>query len=223
MPKWADTDWGVMEYRYVHLVEFVRDGDWKKVVERLGKPPDKKVTQQEIRKHHERITLRPVYREDILAQDQQGAISATFEAHFHFTEKTHRDTVQLVRSVVFIGAAIVFYAKEQFRRARPSQYDPSLITPGNRVIDMPAHPSYPSGHSFQSHLVACALSAVGLDSEALINLADSIALNREIAGLHYPSDSEAGTELAAQIWPLLIKSPELAATLGKAKLEWKKA
>jgi len=58
--------------------------------------------------------------------------------------------------------------------------------------------------------VACALSAVGLDSEALINLADSIALNREIAGLHYPSDSEAGTELAAQIWPLLIKSPELA-------------
>ena len=47
MPKWADTDWGVMEYRYVHLVEFVRDGDWKKVVERLGKPPDKKVTQQE--------------------------------------------------------------------------------------------------------------------------------------------------------------------------------
>ena len=48
-------------------------------------------------------------------------------------------------------------------------------------------------------------------------------MNREIAGLHYPSDSEAGTELAAQIWPLLIKSPELAATLGKAKLEWKKA
>ena len=64
------------------------------------------------------------------------------------------------------GDLLGFYHSHPDHPARPSQYDPSLITPGNRVIDMPAHPSYPSGHSFQSHLVACALSAVGLDSEA---------------------------------------------------------
>jgi hypothetical protein len=34
-------------------------------------------------------------------------------------------------------------------------------------------------------------------------LADRISRNRELAGLHYPSDTEAGRELAAKIFPLL--------------------
>jgi hypothetical protein len=34
-------------------------------------------------------------------------------------------------------------------------------------------------------------------------LADRISRNRELAGLHYPSDTRAGKELAGNIFPLL--------------------
>jgi membrane-associated phospholipid phosphatase len=37
----------------------------------------------------------------------------------------------------------------------------------------------------------------------LLALAARIARNREIAGVHYPSDSKAGADLAAQAVPLL--------------------
>jgi hypothetical protein len=55
-------------------------------------------------------------------------------------------------------------------------------------------------------------------------LADRIARNREIAGLHYPSDSAAGVVLANQILPLLIGMDPASAyqkALTDAAAEWK--
>ncbi len=52
------------------------------------------------------------------------------------------------------------------------------------------------------------LNALQLPAMAndMLALADRIARNREIAGLHYPSDSAAGVALATAILPLL-KTP----------------
>ena len=51
-------------------------------------------------------------------------------------------------------------------------------------------------------------------------LAWRIARNREIAGLHYPSDSAAGKKLAADILPYLQGTAEYGAVLTLAQKEW---
>jgi membrane-associated phospholipid phosphatase len=99
-------------------------------------------------------------------------------------------------------------------------------------IQVPGHASYPSGHATQSQLIAecvkLALPAPATNpltaalSADLDALATRIARNREIAGLHYPSDSDAGRSLAAGIVPLLNSAavPTFTAALAAAQGEW---
>jgi membrane-associated phospholipid phosphatase len=122
--------------------------------------------------------------------------------------------------------------KSQFSRPRPSQLCPALLPP----IAVPGHASYPSGHSTQAHLMALCMGEIFALLPAaqqplmqpiqadLWVLADRIARNREIAGLHYPSDSAAGVVLANQILPLLIGMDPASAyqkALTDAAAEWK--
>jgi acid phosphatase (class A) len=50
-------------------------------------------------------------------------------------------------------------------------------------------------------------------------LADRIGKNREIAGVHYASDTAAGKYLAAQCFELLAKCPTFQRVLGAAQEE----
>ena len=92
---------------------------------------------------------------------------------------------------------------QQFKRARPQQVCPTLLP----LVPFPAHASYPSGHSLQSHLIAnCladAVNATQATRDVLVALADRIGHNREIAGVHYKSDTAEGKALAAKIMPFL--------------------
>jgi acid phosphatase (class A) len=54
----------------------------------------------------------------------------------------------------------------------------------------------------------------------LWTLADRIARNREIAGLHYESDTAAGVAIARSILPLLATTARYQTTRDAAKLEW---
>jgi hypothetical protein len=92
-------------------------------------------------------------------------------------------------------------------------------------IEVPGHASYPSGHSTQAHLVALLLAEVLpgqlLDRNGpLQELADRIARNREVLGLHYPSDSRAGEKLAIGSFLLLRKCPTVAAIIEASRQEW---
>jgi hypothetical protein len=53
-------------------------------------------------------------------------------------------------------------------------------------------------------------------------LAARIAVNREIAGVHYPSDTEAGRELARKLLPILNSPqvPRFEALVTAAAAEW---
>ncbi len=53
-------------------------------------------------------------------------------------------------------------------------------------------------------------------------LATRIARNREIAGLHYPSDSAAGKKLANDILPRLQKCDVFDYAIKGAQYEWAK-
>jgi membrane-associated phospholipid phosphatase len=115
-------------------------------------------------------------------------------------------TTRVLGVASLVGTFIAMYFKNLYKRPRPSQLCPALLPP----IEIPGHASFPSGHSTQAHLMALCMNDVfnGLPQQNtmvddLWTLADCIARNREIAGLHYPSDSAAGAALAYWIHSLL--------------------
>ncbi len=58
------------------------------------------------------------------------------------------------------------------------------------------------------------------NADVYLQAANRIARNREIAGLHYPSDSKAGAMLAGQLYKKLMSNPEFVEHLKVAKTEW---
>ncbi|MGH6922022.1 MAG: hypothetical protein ACREJ0_30500, partial [Geminicoccaceae bacterium] len=85
-------------------------------------------------------------------------------------------------------------------------------------------PSWPSGHSLESHMVALALKEVLPDERnmhaALEGMADRIGKNREIAGVHYASDTDAGKRIASKAFPYLRECPTFERALEAARAEF---
>jgi acid phosphatase (class A) len=131
-------------------------------------------------------------------------------------------TATLIAIAMAVGQMVGMYWKYHHRRARPAQVFPPLMP----VILTPAHPSYPSNHSFQAHLIALVLNSVfeGRVAQAmhpqLFAMAARIAKGREIAGVHFPSDTDAGKFLAEEIFPILNKVPSFEKIQKAAKKEW---
>lgn len=153
---------------------------------------------------------------DIQAELELGTArfgSATYETHISGREATTR----LFNSVLSEYDGITVLQKEYFDRVRPSVLDTSL----KPVIPVPGHPAYPSGHAGTSMLIALILGELDAEhAEDYKKDALRIAHNREIAGVHYPSDSRAGQELALKYFLLLKKDAEFKELLNAAKAEW---
>lgn len=100
-------------------------------------------------------------------------------------------------------AYFILERKKHFARPRPSEVDPMLKT----VVANPPHASYPSGHAAQTHMIALILSDFDPRNKKLYHgLADAVAHRREIAGIHYPSDTKAGRLLAEEILEKLLEN-----------------
>jgi membrane-associated phospholipid phosphatase len=124
------------------------------------------------------------------------------------TALTHPATARMLIVADALTALIAMHYKYAFDRPRPTQVVPGFMSP----IQHGGHASYPSGHSTEAHVFAMLLTEVIPSSlgdptpdggttitQSLNLLADRIARNREIAGLHYPSDTKAGVKLAHAI------------------------
>ena len=99
----------------------------------------------------------------------------------------------------YILLPIIFYIKNKNNRVRPSY----LTTKLKPCIQNPGHPSYPSGHSLQAYIIAHILSDKYPHKKTkLFLIADKISKNREIAGVHYSSDTEYGKYLAEKLFIL---------------------
>jgi membrane-associated phospholipid phosphatase len=117
-----------------------------------------------------------------------------------------RNTFLLMLVARKIGEFVAMGLKDHYLMRRPAQVYP-LIMP---LIDGPDTPSFPSSHSLQAHMITgvlkLALPAPGpppgpppalyTTRQALDNLADRVAYNREVAGVHWRMDSEAGRFVA---------------------------
>jgi hypothetical protein len=107
--------------------------------------------------------------------------------------------------------------KAKFDRDRPSLVEPRL----RPLLPVPAHAAYPSNHSFQCHSIAYLFNMILPEhaaTEELARIALSVAENREWAGLHYPSDTAVGRDLARRFAPYLRDA--FAASCLAVQQEW---
>ena len=116
----------------------------------------------------------------------------------------------------------VMKLKLDFLRARPYHYilDKCILNP----LFHKRWPAYPSGHATVAYLFAYILSECFPEKQGeLFATANRIAANREVAGVHFRSDSLAGAELARQMYMnLLLASSEYKSAAATACTKLKK-
>lgn len=126
-------------------------------------------------------------------------------------------TFELMKEIIELESPQIMKQKKIYNRVRPSYLDPTL----QPAIDVPPHPAYPSGHATQAYLRAHVLGELDpAHHDDYLQAAKRIARNREVAGLHYPSDTKAGEILAGQLFQKLMNHSDFVEHLNKAKTEW---
>ncbi len=221
LSEYVQTDW-----RNIAVVP------WDKQPDQTGIPRDP--TTQEI---GELVVAARDERADALGEivAQHDGFAGYFFALLTVDPAMYPATNLLVNIASIVAAFTVLYCKNGRKddhgnviyqpRPRPSQVCPALLPP----VPVPGHPSYPSGHATEAHLIEFVLNLVFKDTLRektmkydLEALATRIARNREIAGLHYPSDSAAGKKLANDILPRLQKCDVFDYAIKGAQYEWAK-
>jgi hypothetical protein len=179
------------------------------------------------------------YRASVQAEvlSQKDAILQYFSGILSFDLRTHPATVFLCTAALRIGSFQAMFYKNIFNRARASRFSPDLMP----LIDPPGHASYPSGHATQARLIALCLEQVMpgaiipvaappppppplldpvTEMSPLRMMASRIARNREVAGLHFPSDSLIGKKLADGSFNIMMKLSAVNDLVTAARLEW---
>lgn len=210
----AGSPWTADFYPIVILAEFVEKnaGRW----DTIDLPGSGANLDNELEELVKLMEYRPGVVLEALAQC--NGILEYFRGVFSFTSRSHRLTYALGTAAIHIGEFQVMHYKARFNRPRPSRLSPKLMP----LIEVPGHASFPSGHATQSRLVATLLAKVmPPQAEAPLScLADRIARNREVMGLHYSSDTKAGKWLADKTFELLFRCDTVRKMIEEGRKEW---
>ena len=220
-PGWdawrAVADFGLTNWRHPQLG--IKLPDPSHFQEMAGMAPDQEIAELQ------RMALDE--RPDALAEivDQKEEFISYFMASCGGRRTTHPQTYRLFCIATLVSSVAVMHFKGEKDRARPAHVAPGLMPP----LECPGHGSYPSGHATQAHLFAlCAIEMLPATQKQSLGvvlnaLAARIARNREIAGLHYRSDSLAGEWLASEIFKILndqTRMPRFYYAMQAAAAEW---
>ena len=98
---------------------------------------------------------------------------------------------------------IILHFKDRFDRKRPKDVDDSIETLNSKTNKTP---SYPSGHSAQSMLVAkYVIGKFPKHEKGLLEAAKECGIGRVLAGFHYLSDHVAGKLLGEKMYSIMNK------------------
>jgi hypothetical protein len=134
----------------------------------------------------------------------------------------HRWTYEILDLVSRTAQFIEMRAKYALASRRPSEYS-AQIQP---MIQVPGHPSTPSGHSTEAFAAAIVLISLirvnGVnplysDQSTVVQLirqAARIAINRQVAGLHFPVDTACGAVLGMTLGAYLVQRLTAANTFN---------
>jgi len=197
--------------------------DWKTSFQ-LAEPP----RNTSIRTKAELEYLRGVVNER--AKAQSAIESEILITNFRFGKHRYeelitlpkfKETGKLLKAAYLDIAVAIFVFKERFDRIRPSVLATKLDLALDPTIEIPPHPAYPSGHATGAYGLAYLLQEVDpANADGYLKDAGRIGRNREVAGVHYPSDTEAGRLLARQIVDALLSNPAFVRQLEAARAEW---
>ena len=114
--------------------------------------------------------------------------------------KFHKDEFG---DIIKQSVPIILHFKDRFDRKRPKDVDNSIETLNSKTNKTP---SYPSGHSAQSMLVAkYVIGKFPKHKKGLIAAAKECGIGRVLAGFHYLSDHVAGNLLGEKMYLVMNK------------------
>ncbi len=150
---------------------------------------------------HFRSVVRDTIRKQ--AQSPHHAIQPVLDVvGLHIDKRPDLDWKEMRRLIIANVTPVIFSYKVKFNRGRPwNCLGPALDAMFQRPDALyPGHPSYPSGHATLAYTFAYFLARLYPNATlALMTEAAGAAFNREVAGVHFASDSEAGRLLAKQM------------------------
>jgi len=123
-----------------------------------------------------------------------------------------RRTTEVLKLVLGVTGVIEMRIKHALACRRPVEYSPQI----QPMISTPGHGSLPSGHSSESFAAAFVfydlITQAGATEPSqtdpvfvqLMRIAERIAINRTVAGVHFPVDSVAGMVLGQTLAEFFI-------------------
>ena len=139
-------------------------------------------------------------------EEDQYELDEEFESLFAEVVNNYKneDMLEYIMDLSKKEVEAIMYFKNKFERIRPSDF--AVIRDINWQGDDDSMSttqtySYPSGHTAQAYYIAYHLSDKYPDLKNIFfNLAEYVAQSRVDRGVHYPSDLDAGRELAFDLY-----------------------
>ncbi|WP_094021216.1 phosphatase PAP2 family protein [Maliponia aquimaris] len=142
---------------------------------------------------------------------QTGDIQSFFGLIGYMSPDATKWTLALNQAMLRLCTAVEMPLKHGFDVARPIAMSRKV----QPMIQTPGHGSWPSGHATESFACATLLSRLFLnvavdpvvqiaERNELYRHAERIAMNRTVAGVHFPTDSMAGAVLGVTVVEALL-------------------
>lgn len=188
-------------------VRFVGDGADAPILE-LTRPTLKKFEEQ---LYYLRASADLRFDRQAEIESQVGDLTPFFGALSHLSADRCKWTLELL-SLLFSTCRLCQYRLKQLMDCpRPISFAQEV----QPMIQTPGHPTWPSGHATESFAAATLLARLTDGSYAdpvqgvqdqlpTYRLAARISLNRQVAGVHFPTDSVAGAALGIALAEFLI-------------------
>lgn len=170
--------------------------------------PDIEVFEDQLRFMRNYLDQRPDRTAEIISQ--LGFPTPYFMMILGLQAAPNRYTLELITITQVLAAHVAMIVKHHLACRRPDKLGAKVMP----FIPTPAHASFPSAHSTESFAVAELLKGLIYNVDhyqqrrkrrRLLNkLAERIAVNRTVAGLHYPVDTWAGAILGRAVGQIVL-------------------
>jgi acid phosphatase (class A) len=137
-----------------------------------------------------------------------------------FTSDRLPSTELLFRTAGREGTEIGRRAKDHWQRPRPYRFSDEVTS----LVGVSSDGSYPSGHALYGCMTAVLLGVIVPEKRPeLLARGSAYAQQRVIAGVHYPTDVEAGCTAGRIVAAVLLQSPAFQDALAAAGKETRAA
>lgn len=166
----------------------------------------------------QRTDRSPVELTHIAIENLQGMFpSDLYEIHGLLPPRADAPSLWAVLDAVDSEARFfVMREKMMWSRARPYALEPALRT----EVPPPGHASYPSAHATEYAALAEIMSILNPTCATSYRaLSDAVGHRREVAGVHYPTDTSAGIALGNRVARTLYDEGHLAPMIDALKAD----